>query len=194
MLKTVLLTLLVLVIAIGGGAGSVWFMLEEAPPINAVQAGPWTAFPNAGTHQADPYSRARFARRGGIPLGRAEGIVFTARRDSTGAGLQRECIYEIGGPMPAARFWTLLAADDEGEPLPPLARQRPALHSRMLLREADNGFTITVSGRPSPGNWLAIGGEGPMQLVLTLFDTPVASAARVEELVLPAIRRVECNE
>lgn len=194
MLKTVLLTLLVLIIAIGGGAGSVWFMLEETPPIDAVRAGPWTAFPEAGTHQADPYSRARFARQGGIPLGRAEGIVFTARRDSAGAGLRRSCTYRIEGPMPAARFWTLFAADARGEPLPPLARRRPALHSRMLLYDADSGFTIVVSARPSPGNWLALSGEGPMQLVLTLFDTPVASAARVEELVLPAITRVECDE
>src|SRR5690606_20311534 len=77
MLKTVLLTLLSLVMAIGGGAASVWFVLEETPLIGAIEAGPWTAYPSMGTPEAGPYSQARFAREGGIPLGRSEGIAFT---------------------------------------------------------------------------------------------------------------------
>src|SRR5690606_22878685 len=64
MLKSVLSTLLVLVIAIGGGAASVAMMIETVPPVGAVVSGPWTAFPASGTPEADPYSRARFAREG----------------------------------------------------------------------------------------------------------------------------------
>ncbi|WP_159590354.1 DUF1214 domain-containing protein [Chelativorans xinjiangense] len=193
MLKTLFLTLLALTIAVGGGAASVWMMLEEARPVGAVSAGPWTAFPSVGTREADPYSRARFARQGGIPLGRSEGITFTAGRDSNGRSLRRECAYRIEGPMPTSRFWTLYAAGPEGALLPPFKRRRAALHSQMVLRHSDNGFSIVVSRHPVPSNWLAVTGDGPMRLVLTLFDTPVASGARVEELSLPRITRTTCD-
>lgn len=193
MLKTVLFCFLALAIAIGGGAASVWMMLEKAPPVGAVSAGPWTAFPDAGTRAADPYSRARFARQGGTVLGRAEGIVFTASRDTAGRGLRRECTYRIQGPVPAARFWTLYAADSRGQVLPPTARRRAALHSQGILWRPGGGFEITVSGHPAPGNWLAASGSGAMRLVFTLFDTPAATGALVEDLALPRISRVRCD-
>ena len=144
MLKSVLSTLLVLVIAIGGGAASVAMMIETVPPVGAVVSGPWTAFPASGTPEADPYSRARFAREGGIPLGRSEGIVFTATRDSAGRSLSRRCAYRIDGPMPAARFWTLHATDGSGALLPPFGRRRAALNSELILRHSGNGFTLTL--------------------------------------------------
>jgi hypothetical protein len=193
MLRTVFLILLALVIAIGGGAASVWMMLENAPPVGGLHAGPWTAFPDAGTPEADPYSRARFAREGGIPLGRSEGIVFVAARDSAGAALTRGCIYQVQGSLPAARFWTIHAADAGNRPLPPFARRAPVLHSEMVLRGEDNALAITVSAQPSPGNWLAVTGRGPMHLVLTLLDTPFSTGFQVARLVLPDIRRVSCD-
>ncbi|MFC6487542.1 DUF1214 domain-containing protein [Nitratireductor sp. GCM10026969] len=193
MLKTVFLVLLSLVIAIGGGAASVWLMLEEAPPIGAVRAGPWTAYPSMGTREADPYSRARFAREGGIPLGRSEGIVFTAMRDSAGQSLSRSCTYRIEGPMPVARLWTLYAAAPGGALLPPLHRRQTALHSWRILRAPDNGFAITVSPHPAPGNWLALTGTGELRLVLTLFDTPATNGAEAQGLSLPEIRRTGCD-
>ncbi|MFC0210577.1 DUF1214 domain-containing protein [Chelativorans intermedius] len=188
-----LLAGLSLALAIGGGAGSVWLALEKAPPFGAVRAGPWVAFPSAGSREADPYSRARFARQGGIPLGRSEGIAFTAGSDSQGRALRRDCTYRIEGPMPAARFWTLHAADAAGRVLPPFGRRRAALHSRMVLRFSDDGFLIVVSPHPAPANWLAVTGEGGMRLVLTLYDTPVASGARLGELTLPQIARTGCD-
>ncbi|WEX07741.1 DUF1214 domain-containing protein [Chelativorans sp. AA-79] len=193
MLKTPLLTLLVLVIAIGGGAGSLSAFLETASPVGAVGAGPWTAFPDAGTPQADPYSRARFAREGGIPLGRSEGIVFTAVRDSAGQALSRDCTYRVQGPVPGARLWTLHATDATGKPLPPLGRRISALHSQMILRRPDQPLTITVSPHPEPDNWLAVTGAGAMHLVLTLLDTPVSAGLQLTELALPQIVRVGCD-
>lgn len=193
MLKTILLILLALAIAIGGGAASVWAVLEEAPALGAIRSGLWTAFPRLGSRDADPYTRARFARLGGIPLGQSEGIVFTATRDSGGSLLRRECVYNVEGSLPQARFWTFYAAAPSGAPLPPLARRRPALHSQMILLGADDGLAIAVSPFPTPGNWLATTGTGAMQLVLTLFDTPVSTGLQVAALELPAIRQIACD-
>ena len=54
MLKTVFLSLLVVAIAIGGGAASVWYALRIQDGVGAVAVGPWTTFPDLGTPQADP--------------------------------------------------------------------------------------------------------------------------------------------
>ncbi len=193
MLRTIFLTIVVLVLAVGGGAGSVWLALNAGGGIGDVQIGDWTAFPDVGTPDADTYSKARFAREGGLSLGRAEGIVFVARRDSAGGQLRRDCTYTIEGTIPASRFWTLYAADDQRVVLPPTVRRVPALHSLEMLRTTDGAIRITISPNPSPGNWLGLSGQGVMQLVLTLYDTPAATAARVFEIQLPQVLRTSCD-
>jgi hypothetical protein len=114
MLKTAFLTLLTLVIAIGGGTASLWYVLRTQDGVGAVAIGGWTAFPDIGTPNADPYSKARVARQGSLSLGRAEGLAFAAERDTGGALLRRECSYRIEGSTVPARFWTLYAADRAG--------------------------------------------------------------------------------
>jgi hypothetical protein len=194
MIRTILLTAIVLVLAVGGGAGTVWLALNASEGIGAVQIGDWTAFPDVGTPHADTYSKARFAREGGLALGRAEGIVFVAQRDTEGRVLRRDCSYAIEGTIPSSRFWTLYAADAQRVVLPPAIRRVPALHSYEMLRTTDGAIRIAISSHPEPGNWLGVAGTGPMQLVLTLYDTPAATAARVFEIELPQVLRTACDE
>lgn len=195
MLRTILLTFVTLALAVGGGGASVWLALNAAHGVGSVTVGQWTTFPDAGTPDADPYSRARFAREGGLALGRAEGIVFVASEDSAGAPIRRQCRYRISGSVPAARFWTLYAADaDARTPLPATGRRQPALHSRMLLHEEEGTFAITVGRDPAPGNWLTVSGSGPMRLVLSLFDTPVSTSGDVSDVEVPEIRRTACDD
>jgi hypothetical protein len=193
MFRTLFLILVVLVVAIGGGAGSVWVALSASEGVGAVNVGAWTAFPDVGTPEADTYSKARFAREGGLSLGRAEGIAFSAQRDSAGDPLRRECAYMIEGAIPSARFWTLYAADARRIVLPPTIRRVPALHSLEMLRTIDGAIRVAIGGRPTPGNWLGITGSGPMQLVLTLYDTPTTTAARAVEIELPQVLKVGCD-
>jgi hypothetical protein len=193
MLKTAFLTFFVLAISIVGGGASVWYTLQANESVGAVTIGEWTAFPAIGTPDADPYSKARVAREGLLALGRAEGLSFTAQRDSDGEALRRECSYHIEGAVPSARFWTLYAADTEGNVIPGGERRLAALHSYQLLRLADNSVSITAGAHPAPGNWLALSGAGPMTLVLTFFDTPIASSTGVSDIVLPSIVRGGCD-
>lgn len=193
MLKTVFLTLVVLSIALVGGGASVWYALKTNEGMGAVTIGEWTAFPDLGTADADPYSKARVAREGILALGRAEGLAFSALRDSAGSTLRRECSYLIEGPVPSARFWTLYAADPSGAVVRGGEHRLAALHSYQLLRLEDNSVVISAGAHPSPGNWLALGGTGSMRLVLTFFDTPIASGSAASDIVLPSITRVECD-
>lgn len=185
--------LLAITIAIGVGGASVWYALQATDGIGAVRIGAWTAYPDLGTPQADPYSKARHAREGGLSLGIAEGFVLRADSDLTGDRLLRNCTYLIDGTVPAARFWTLYAADDSQVVLPPRHRRLPAVHSREILRRADNSFVIAVGPSPQPGTWLPVGGGGTMNLFLTLYDTPLASGAESGDVDLPRILRIGCD-
>lgn len=193
MLKTIFLTALTLVIAIGGGAGSVWLALERDFEFGTVAIGNWTAYPKRGTPAADPYSKARFSREADLALGHAEGLVFTATRDASGAPLRLECDYRVEGSLPPARFWTLSARTAQRHLVAADGARVPALHSYALMRQQDNTVTTTISRNPVPGNWLAVTGNGEFALVLTLYDTAVASSARIAEVELPQVLREGCD-
>jgi len=193
MLKTAFLTFVVLCISIVGGGASVWYALKANESVGAVTIGEWTAFPSLGTPDADPYSKARVSREGLLALGRAEGLSFSAGHDSAGDALRRECSYRIEGAVPSARFWTLYAADAAGNVVRGGKRRPGALHSYQILHLPDNTVSIAAGAHPAPGNWLALSGEGPMTLVLTFFDTPIASSTGASDVTLPSIVRVACD-
>lgn len=193
MLRTALLTALILAIAIGGGASSVWYALDRPDGLEAVKIGGWTAFPEIGTPEADPYSQARTARQGILALGRAEGISFLAQYDSSGERLRRTCSYALEGHVPPARFWTLYAADDNLTALDSHTRRPSALHSYEVLRKTENGVSIAIGPHPASGNWLKIGGAGAMLLVLTLYDTSIANSTGVADVDLPRLTKVACD-
>jgi hypothetical protein len=193
MLRTVLLTLVTLAIAVGGGTASVWQALQAREGVGTVRIGSWTAYPSMGAPDADPYSKARAARQGLLALGRAEGIAFFATRDADGAQLSRKCSYRIEGSAPPARFWTLYAADPSLRMLPGDRHRKPALQSLDVLRNTDNSFAVTVGPDATPGNWLSVAGAGPMVFVLTLYDTPVSGSIGVEDVGLPQVLRTGCD-
>jgi hypothetical protein len=194
MIGTLFRTLVVVGVALGGGAASVWMAISANAGFGTASIGSWTAYPTLGTPADDPYTRARFARSPELALGSAEGLTFIGDRDGLGQALTTSCDYRVEGTFPAARFWTIHARDDDGAVVTPYAGNRaPALHSYALLRDQDGSSSITVSRHPAPGNWLAVSGERPFTLVLTVYDTTVASTARIAEVELPRITRGACD-
>jgi len=193
MLKNVLLTVLALAIAIGVGGGSVWYALDAQSGVGATRIGPWTAFPDIGTPEADPYTQARIAREGVLALGRAEGLSFVADKDSSGAALRRECRYSIEGGFPTARFFTLYAGDASLDLIETGKPRRAVLQSRQLLRRPDDTASISTGSHPLPGNWLAVTGSGPLYFVLSFYDTPIAGSTGLSDVRLPEIRKAGCD-
>lgn len=193
MIRLVAAVGLVFVLAIGGGAASVYVALDRLAGFDGLSVGPWIAYPNRGTPGADPYSKARFARSAELPLGKAEGLAFVAAADSSGELLRRACSYRIEGRVPATRFWTLYPADAEARPLAALPMRWPGLHSMLVLLRADNSFEIVAGPQPHPGNWLSTGGDGTMSLVLTLYDAPALGGSDAPQVDLPQIYRTGCE-
>ena len=194
MFRTVFLTLVTLAIAIGGGAASVWYTLRAQEGIGAVTIGNWTAYPNMGALDADPYSKARAAREGMLALGRAEGLAFFSNRDSGGDTLSRKCTYvdrrrHAAGPVLDAVC---------GRPVARHAcRRRPAQAGRELARRCCAIPTIPSRSQSAPARRPATGSafpaDGPMVFVLTFYDTPVSSSAGIAEIDLPQVLRTGCH-
>jgi hypothetical protein len=193
MLRTILLTLLALAIALGLGAGSVWYAIKTPEGVGSVTISGWTAYPDMGTPEANPYSKARADYDGQLPLGRAEGLAFVANRDASGAPLRRDCRYLVSGTFAPARIWTVFAVDEMALEIPSGSRMANWLNSQSVLFEPDNSVKISVSGRAQPGNWLPVSGSGPMSLVLTLYDTPAAASTIDPGLPLPRISLAGCD-
>ncbi|MBA8901324.1 MULTISPECIES: DUF1214 domain-containing protein [unclassified Phyllobacterium] len=193
MLRNVLLVLIALVIAVGGGTLSAWYAVNRFDGFGTLTVGQWTGYPDAGTPQSDPYAKARAAREGAFPLGSAEGLAFYAYRDDQGQALNRRCTYIIDGNSPNSRFWTLYTADLALIPLDPGADRLPALHSRQIFRSESGKFVVNVSPKAQTGNWLATTGDGRMVLVMTLYDTPVGSNSGLVDMTFPMVKKVGCD-
>jgi hypothetical protein len=187
--------LIVLATALGlaGGLYSAFWMVDGEYPFGQRRAQAWTAWPQLGSPDIDPYARAILARNGDIPLGIGEGLAFHADRDDAGRLLDRNCTYFIEGETPPARYWTLSVYDAFGwHDSDPTARSHTT--SSRILRAEDGGMEIVIAREPQPGNWLVSPLTRPFQIVLRLYDTPVGGTLSwVPEGGMPQILRGECR-
>jgi hypothetical protein len=175
-----------------GGSIITWNVLGAARLPGTVSYGPWVVWPKAGTLDADPYSRAFFAKRGDIPMTPAEGLAFFASRDASGETLNGNCHYSVGGIFPTAREWTLTVYRLDGRII-----SNPAGRMAFTSAEAivEGGLTrITLSSTPESGNWLPLGDKERFIIALRFYDTPLSAIASVlEETRLPKLERLGCN-
>ena len=178
-------------VAVAVGVGSAWYAVGKGHVFGGVTVGAWTAWPHDGSLDADPYALARLARTGEIPLGAGEGLAFTATDDSDGAPLDGACTYTVSGETPAARLWTLTATDADGHLMANIAN-RQGITSREVVRTIDGDFSVTVAAAVQPGNWLPIAAAHRFDLVLRLYDTPLATGAQLATLTMPAISKAGC--
>jgi len=183
---------LAILVAITIGFSTAWLAVEHGRLFGAVIVGPWTAWPDAGGPNADPYSVALLARSGEVPLGAGEGLAFTAESDSRGEPLSGNCVYAISGQTPAARLWTLTAYDAEGRLMINPAH-RAGFHSREIVRRTDGSFSIVASHDVEPGNWLPIARLDKLQFVLRFYDTPLTTATEFVNIDMPSIEKVRCG-
>jgi hypothetical protein len=181
------------VLAVGGGLGSAWYMIEAGSRLSTRSSGPWMTWSAAGRPDADPYTRAHTVRNGLLPLASTLEITYQAKADSRGGRLQAGCEYAIVMEGIAGEAWWSLAAFDGQGGLIQNAAERYAFSSASVMREPDGRAIITLARDARPGNWLPIGG-GRVNLVLTVQDA--AWAAAVHEgsgKALPPIQRLACR-
>ncbi|NJR14109.1 MAG: DUF1214 domain-containing protein [Phyllobacteriaceae bacterium] len=163
------------------------------PAIGGLSQGPWVSLPSLGSPDANPYALAYQQSDLRLALGGAEGNVHVASTDSAGERLDPACTYRVAGTPLLAQVFTLRAETADGVALAPPA-PLPALVSSSAMVFSASGYSVTVSARAAPGNWLALGGDAPFVLVLTLYDVAVGNDNVGSGIVLPAITRESCAD
>ncbi len=184
-----------LAIALIGGIWSSWIMVERGSSLFTSTSGAWVLWTGAGRPDADPYTRAHFARQGSLPLGSTAMHVWNARADDDGQRLHSSCEYALEGDGLNAEWWSLAVFDERGS-LIVNAAERHAYNSRTVALGPDGGYIVTLARDARPGNWLPTGGAG--RLVLQLSRPAPRPNARAEEAQaalrgLPTIRRIACR-
>lgn len=181
-----------LAVALGVGFSLSHYALTDGRLVGAVRVGPWASWPAVGSADPDPYTRAYLSRTGILQLGAAEGVRFTAMRDSAGDPLSSSCAYGLRGFTAPAAFWTLEATDMAGRNLAASPTLR-GLSSEQIARGRGGAAEISVSAALAPGNWLGIRDNGePFALVITLYDVATSVSAGNAVSDMPAIIRGEC--
>jgi hypothetical protein len=152
----------------------------------------WTS---AGRADADPYTRAHFARLGTLQLTSEMSRTYMALTDSAGGRLHSSCDYIVEGREPGTSWWSLTVFDDRGELISNPA-QRYSFTGQTIAMRPDGTFQVALARDVRPGNWLPTGGAGRLALVLETLDpggTPMLASAGSDQKRLPEIRRIQCR-
>ncbi len=182
--------LLTLIVAAALGLGSTWLALTRGVAFGAINIGAWTARPQTGTADIDPYARATIARSGELPIGLGDGVTFVAKGDDTGRPLDGRCDVVVRGTTPPARYFTITLYDPDGR-LVPNSLHRHGFTSEELIRNSDGSFELIAAARARSGNWLPTGGIERYLLVLRFYDTPVGMATRSgREAPMPSVTAI----
>jgi hypothetical protein len=182
-------------IALGFGIWSSWVLVERGSSLTTRTSGAWVLWHNAGRPDADPYTRAHFARLGSLPLSSTAVYTWEAARDDDGKRLHSSCEYALQGDGLTGDWWSLAVFDESGRVIPNPA-DRYAYNAGTIALGPDGSYFVTLARDARPGNWLPTGGAGWLVLVLSR-PAPRANATTAEMQAaargLPAIRRIGCR-
>ena len=157
--NTLIKIIVLLGLALVGGAGSAWYMIEGGSRLSTRSFGPWTTWISAGRPDADPYTRSNIARNGLLPVSSTLEVTFRAKTDSEGARLTSSCDYAMTMQGPEPAWWSLAVFDNQGRLIQNSA-DRYAFNVQTAMREPDGGATIILARDARPGNWLPTGRSG----------------------------------
>jgi hypothetical protein len=174
--KKALLNLAVFLgVALGGGLGTAWYMIEAGSRLSTRTFGPWVTWASAGRPEADPYTRAHVARNALLPLSSTAELTFKAKTDSNGSRLTSSCDYAVVMEDFDPNWWDLAVYDLQGR-LIANAADRHAFNSSTAMRGVDGRTTIVLARDARPGNWLPSGRGNRVVLVLSVLDASWGNA------------------
>jgi hypothetical protein len=189
-LNFVVFTAIALVI----GLGTAWHMVDQGSALTTLRHGPWTAWYAAGDPNADPYTKARVARSGRLPIVATTAMEFVARADAEGEPLVSECHYRVRVPEVPALWWSVALYDGEGR-LIDNAADRHAFSSKTVLPGGDGAARIALAPTPRAGYWLPTGEGRNLMLVFRVFrpfETADIASGEMPVEILPSVERVDC--
>ncbi len=181
-------------IALAIGLGSAWHMVEQGSALTTLRHGPWTAWYAAGEPDADPYTKARVARTGRLPIVSTTAMEFVARTDQEGEPLESGCHYRVRVPEVPALWWSLALYDGEGRLIANPA-DRHAFSSKTVMPGSGGATLIVLAPTPRAGYWLPTGKDRNLMVVFRVFrpfETADIASGEMPVEILPQIERVDC--
>ena len=182
--------ILFVAIALVIGIGSGFWVVERGTRLTTQRSGPWEMWTRSGQRDLDPYTRARQARMGHLPISTQIAATWEARFDVEGRRLHSSCEYLLESE-PIEATWFSVAVYDANGLLIPNSAERHSFTSQTIAANPDGSFFVVLAREAQPGNWLPVGGAGRLSLMLTMIE-PKPSVAE-SALLLPSIRRMNCR-
>lgn len=192
------------------GIISFYWALYHLPALAHIKVGGWYTTSPALAIQQSPYELARRTIAKKFSIETNEDIILQTKFDETGKRLNSQCIYELQGPFPSARLFTLYTLGQNNLPLIsnviatynkngkiPIAALFPfELSSNNILTPYNNDYKIYISAanHPLAGNWLAAPTRGKFTLLLALYNSPYLRSRDAEKIKLPPIHLISCNK
>jgi hypothetical protein len=177
------------------GFGSSWYMVEAGSLLSTRNIGPWMLWTSAARADADPYTRAHFARLGALPMSSEVSLTYFATVDNEGRRLHSSCDYVLEGKDLPRNWWSLTVFDDRGR-LITNPVDRHTFTSTTIALQPNGSYVVMMARDARPGNWLPTGGAGRIALVFNVLDLGLGSTEREtldEQSRLPAIKRENCR-
>jgi hypothetical protein len=131
-----------------------------------------------------PYTTGHYLAHGQLPPPLAVQD-FLRHADDDGRALDGDCIIEVKGTIPAARWWTLSAVDGEGVAI----SDENTLTAGSAVIEADDTLVLRIASSPQPGNWIKPPTRGSYSIAYTLHEAAPQQGAGI---ALPSVKRVGC--
>jgi hypothetical protein len=182
--------LAVLVVGTALGLAATWLSVRWFSP-SRIGDGPWKTNLLAGSAQSGPYWRAAVATHALFALNCTESAYYTADTDSDGGKLDGRCRYEMAGPEPQARWWSITAYGPDDYLIANPAH-RYSVSKMTVAREGDNTIRVEVGGEAGAGNWIPTG-SGPFSLTLRFYNPGSDVVTNPAHVALPAIRKMACT-
>ena len=177
------------------GLGSSWYMVEAGSLLTTRNFGPWALWTAAARSDADPYTRAHFARLGALPMSTEVSLTYFAGTDGDGRRLHSSCDYVVEGRDLPRHWWSLTVFDERGR-LVSNPVDRYTFTSSTIALNPGGTYTVRLARDARPGNWLPIGGAGRLTLVFNVLDLGIGTSEREaddETTRLPQIKREICR-
>ncbi len=178
------------VISLVLGIGSAFWMIDRGTALTTQRNGPWMMWTRAGQKDLDPYTRARQAKTGNLPLSTQIAATWETRFDIEGRRLHSSCEYLLESEPIDATWFNLAVYDDNGLLIPNSA-DRHSFTSQTIATNPDGSFFIVLAREARPGNWLPVGGAGRLSLLLTMIEPKPSVTESAQQL--PSIRRIGCR-
>ncbi|NNE21949.1 MAG: DUF1214 domain-containing protein [Rhizobiales bacterium] len=125
-------------------------------------------------------------------MSKFETFEIETAQDKSGRPLSVDCIYQLSGRIPEARWWSLASYVPDGNAENTSPEFSMSAHD--VIAEDDGSVVITISNEIRAGNWIKPAGDDEFTILLRLYN-PVSGLGSAAALSgeMPSVIRQDCR-